>query len=154
MKTSLNKYSIILLVIFVTLSCSKENNPIAVPEPTTQELLLGLWKVDSALAGEPYREFIYDSGDLILTFSENSILVENSSGMDVPFPFDELNVTYELNKLCDEIGNIDCDEDMKNDYLTFDNFNYQVLHPPMENILVFGNDPMHQFTFYLTRVIN
>lgn len=149
-------YILLVFIFFVALliSCDDNNSFVPIKESTTQDLLVGSWNVNRAYAGNPEREILFNKGDLILTFDKDNVInVLNNSTNTVPYPFDVDKKEYELAVLCDYSINDDtCEDDFKDEYFIFDEINvYKILELSKENKLTFGNDPMHQFTYYLTR---
>jgi hypothetical protein len=155
MKNTFYNLLVFTSFLFLLISCGNNDSFVPTQESTTQDLLVGSWNVNRAYAGNPEREILFEEGDLILTFDMGNVInVLNNSTNSVPYPFDVSKKEYELEILCDySIDKDNCDDDIKEEYFVFDEVNiYKILESPKENKLTFGNDPMHQFTFYLTRV--
>lgn len=155
MKTLIQNLLVLSTTVFFVIAC--DNNDVNSETYTTGELLIGSWNVVSAIADEPYRKIDFNQGDLILIFKDDfTIEIENNSTSEVPYPFNVETKKYELKLLCDySIEDIDCDENLKQEYFVFDGVNtYQILQKPSLNNLAFGNDPMHQYTFHLNRINN
>ena len=153
MKTSLNKYSIILLVIFVTLSCSKENNQITVPEPTTQELILGTWSVDSAITD--INAFIFEQGEATVTFRQDSVMVFQNNGTQTFIPLGESQRIYYIDKFCSTSGDTLCPDDEKIEllvtYITENVFN-TIRFEDNNNALIFGVNYADAGDYYCTKI--
>lgn len=69
----------ILLIAFILTGCNKDGDNIEVPEPTTQELILGRWSLESISPGAELSACVKQSS---LTFLEDGTFLQSSYSED------------------------------------------------------------------------